>query len=138
MEGDEHMKTKQVKGFEVDLMDKLRDPEFASAYIMSAIVDNDMNFLPVALGDVAKAHGVSKLAEETGINRRTLYKVFDKKGHPSFDLVAQIMQSLGMEFKCDQRRPKGRKLLNGAAKSMILSIMGVIYQNPGTVPEENS
>jgi probable addiction module antidote protein len=106
MEGDKHMKTKQVTGFESDLMDKLRDPEFASAYIMSAIVDNDMNFLPVALGDVAKAHGVSKLAEETGINRRTLYKVFDKNGRPSFDLVTQIMQSLGMEL---QIRPKKAK-----------------------------
>ena len=100
------MKTKKMTGFETDLMEKLRDPEFASAYIMSAIVGNDMNFLPVALGDVAKAHGVSKLAEETGINRRTLYKVFDKNGHPSFDLVTQIMQSLGMEL---QIRPKKSK-----------------------------
>jgi len=99
------MKAKQASGFESDLMNKLRDPEFASAYIMSAIVENDMNFLPIALGDVAKAHGVSKLAEETGINRRTLYKIFDKKGHPSFDLVTQIMQSLGMEI---QVRPQKR------------------------------
>ena len=97
------MKNKQTTGFEADLMEKLRDPEFASAYIMSAIVDSDMNFLPIALGDVAKAHGVSKLAEETGINRRTLYKVFDRSGNPSFDLVTQIMQSLGMEI---QVRPK--------------------------------
>ncbi len=100
------MRTKQATDFEYDLMEKLRDPEFASAYIMSAIVDNDMNFLPVALGDVAKAHGVSKLAEETGINRRTLYKVFDQNGHPSFDLVTQIMESLGLEI---QVRPKKTK-----------------------------
>ena len=100
------MKAKQVNSFESDLMEKLRDPEFASAYIMSAIVDNDMNFLPVALGDIAKAHGISKLAEESGIHRRTLYKVFDKKGHPSFDLVTQIMDSLGMEL---QVRPKKSK-----------------------------
>lgn len=93
-------------GFEADLMEKLRDPEFASAYLMSAIVDNDIDFLPVALGDVAKAHGISKLADETGINRRTLYKVFDKKGHPSFDLVMQIMESLGMEL---QVRPKKKR-----------------------------
>ncbi len=68
--------------FDADLSQKLGNPKFASAYIMSAIVDNDLNFLPIALGDVAKAHGVSKLAEQTGINRRTLYKVFDKKVHP--------------------------------------------------------
>lgn len=96
----------QVIGFEADLMEKLRDPEFASAYIMSAIVDNDIEFLPIALGDVAKAYGISKLADKTGINRRTLYKVFDKNGHPSFDLVMQIMGSLGMEM---QVRPKKTK-----------------------------
>jgi probable addiction module antidote protein len=87
-------------------MEKLRDPQFASNYIMAAIVDNDMDFLPIALGDVAKAHGISKLSEETGINRRTLYKVFDEKGRPSFDLVTQIMESLGMEI---QIRPKKTK-----------------------------
>lgn len=100
------MKNKTMTSFELDLMEKLRDPKFASAYVMSAIIDNDMRFLPVALGDIAKAHGVSKLAEETGINRRTLYKVFDKNGNPSFDLVTQIMQSLGMEL---QIRPKKTK-----------------------------
>jgi len=97
---------KQVHTFESDLEEKLRDPEFASAYIMSAIVENDLGFLPIALGDVAKAHGISKLAQETGINRRTLYKVFDKNGNPSFELVTQIAQSLGLELSV---KPKGKK-----------------------------
>ena len=105
MEGKKPMK-KSNASFESDLMEKLRDPQFASNYIMAAIVDNDMDFLPIALGDVAKAHGMSKLSEETGINRRTLYKVFDEKGRPSFDLVTQIMESLGMEI---QVRPKKTK-----------------------------
>lgn len=87
-------------------MEKLRDPKFASAYITSAMADNDLNFLPIALGDVAKAYGISKLAEKTGIHRRTLYKVFDKSGHPSFDLVAQIVQSLGMELEIRPRPAK--------------------------------
>ena len=103
------MKPKVVKSFELDLMEKLRDPEFASAYIMSAVVDNDLAFLPIALGDVAKAHGISKLADETGINRRTLYTVFDKTGNPSFELVMQIMQSLGMEVQVRPRKAKRRK-----------------------------
>ena len=106
MEEDEQMKSKALTNFEADLMEKLRNPEFASAYIMSALIDNDINFLPIALGDVAKAHGISKLAQETGINRRTLYKVFDKKGRPSFDLVTQIMQSLGMEIQVIPKKAK--------------------------------
>ena len=103
------MKKKAETRFEADLMEKLRNPEFASAYIMSAIVDNDIEFLPIALGDVAKAHGISKLADETGINRRTLYKVFDKKGHPSFDLVTQILQSLGLQIEVKPKKSKRSK-----------------------------
>jgi len=104
---------KQAHTFESDLEEKLRDPVFASAYIMSAIVENDLAFLPIALGDVAKAHGISKLAEETGINRRTLYKVFDKSGNPSFELVTQIAASLGLELQVKPKKVKRAKALHG-------------------------
>lgn len=95
----------KLTSFNDDFMKKLRDPEFASSYIMSAIVDNDLEFLPTALGDIAKAHGMSKLAEGTGINRRTLYKVFDKDSNPSFELVTQIMDHLGLSLEV---KPKGK------------------------------
>lgn len=103
------MKTKGLK-FEDDLMVKLRDPEFSSAYITAAIIDNDLDFLPIALGDVAKAYGLSKLAETTGINRRTLYKVFDKAGNPSFELVSQIMAGLGLDFEVKPKKEKRKKV----------------------------
>lgn len=105
------MKTKGLR-FEDDLMLKLKDPDFASAYIMSAVIDNDLEFLPIALGDVAKAHGLSKLAESTGINRRTLYKAFDKEGNPSFGMVSQIMSGLGLQFeiKPKQQTRKRKKV----------------------------
>jgi probable addiction module antidote protein len=103
------MKTKGLR-FEDDLMMKLRDSEFASAYIMSAIIDNDLSFLPIALGDVAKAHGLSKLAENTGINRRTLYKVFNKDGNPSFELVSQIMSGLGFEIEVKPKKQKRKRV----------------------------
>ncbi len=103
------MKTKGLN-FEDDLMIKLRDPEFASAYITSAIIDNDMDFLPIALGDVAKAHGLSRLAENTGVNRRTLYKVFDKESNPSIKLLSQIMHGLGLELEVKPKNQKRKKV----------------------------
>jgi probable addiction module antidote protein len=101
----------KLTSFNDDFMQKLRDPEFASNYIMAAIVENDLDFLPTALGDVAKAHGMSKLAEGTGINRRTLYKVFDKDSNPSFELVTQIMTHLGLslEVKPHVVKPKSKR-----------------------------
>ena len=114
------MKKTTLTNFESDLMEKLRDPKFASNYIMAAIVDNDMDFLPIALGDVAKAHGISKLAEETGINRRTLYKVFDEKGHPSFDLVHRSCKVLVWKFTCNPKKQKNQKLLNFKILALLL------------------
>lgn len=78
---------------------------------MSAIVDKDLQFLPVAVGDIAKDHGISKLAEGTGINRRTLYKVFDKESNPSFEQVAQIMDHLGLSIEVKPKiKPKNRRV----------------------------
>lgn len=95
--------------FQEDLAKKLRDPEFASHYLMAAIMDNDLDFLPTALGDIAKAHGMSKLAEETGINRRTLYKVFGKNSNPSFEIVTQIMSHLGLVLEVKPKIKSKRK-----------------------------
>jgi len=91
--------------FESDLMDKLKDPEFAFYYLMSSILDKgDTYFLRVALGDIAKAQGVAKLSEKTGISRLTLYKIFDKRGNPSFDLVMQVLDGLGMQISVQPQK----------------------------------
>lgn len=100
----------KITSFNDDFMEKLRDPEFASNYLMAAIIDNDINFLPTALGDIAKAHGMSKLAEGTGINRRTLYKIFDQDSNPSFELVTQIMNHLGLAIEVKPKsKPKNKR-----------------------------
>lgn len=99
----------RLSSFEADLMEKLRDLEFASAYIQSAIIDNDLSFLPIALGDVARARGMSKLSESTGVHRRTLYKMFDKEGNPSFELVSRVVEGLGLEFEVRPKKSKRKK-----------------------------
>jgi probable addiction module antidote protein len=103
------VKMNKLTSFNDDFIQKLRDPEFASHYLMSAIIDNDLQFLPTALGDIAKAHGMSKLSEGTGIHRRTLYKVFDKNSNPSFELVTQIMDHLGLSLEVKPKPPVRRK-----------------------------
>ena len=97
--------------FQDDLNEKLRDPKFASDYITAAIIENDLDFLPVALGDIAKAHGITKLSENSGINRRTLYKVFDKNGHPSFELVSQIMDHLGLKIEVKPKKSRRKNAI---------------------------
>ena len=105
------MKEKKLTSFESDLLEKLKNPEFAAAYLMTVIADRDIGFLPIALGDVAKAHGISDLAHETGIQRRTLYKIFHKEGNPSFELVARIIEGLGLKMDIGLKKPKKKKAL---------------------------
>ncbi len=102
------MKSKSTY-FETDLQIKLKNPDFASAYLASALADNDLSFLPIALGDIAKAYGLTKLSEQTRINRRTLYKVFDKGGNPSFSLVSQIMNALNLQILIKPKKQKRNK-----------------------------
>lgn len=90
-------------------MKQLKDPEFAAAYIMSAIVDNDIQFLPIALSDVAKAYGITNLAEKIGVHRRTLYKVFEKGSNPSFELVTQIAEGLNLQLQIIPKKSKRKK-----------------------------
>ena len=101
----------RLTNYEADYFERLRDPQFASDYLMAAIIDNDLDFLPIALGDIAKAHGMTKLSEGTGINRRTLYKVFDKDANPSFELVTKIIENLGLTIEI---KPKAKKRKKGS------------------------
>lgn len=104
------MKRPVRKSFETYLHEELKDPVFAASYIMTALIEKDHSFLPVALGDVAKAYGISKLAGESGINRRTLYKVFDQDGNPSFDLVIRVLKSLNLEFSVQPKESKRKRV----------------------------
>lgn len=98
---------KQIN-FKDDLLEKLRDPEFAANYIMAYIVDKDLDFLPVALGDIARAYGVSKLAKKSGIHRRTLYKIFEANSNPSFELIIQVMNQMGLTLEV-KAKPKAKR-----------------------------
>jgi probable addiction module antidote protein len=98
------MKNKYGASFEDHLLTQLRDPEFAAEYIMAAIRENDIKFLPIALGDVAKAFGITKLAGKSGVHRRTLYKVFEKNSNPSFELVTKIANQLGLQLQIVPKR----------------------------------
>jgi probable addiction module antidote protein len=95
--------------FKDDLIEKLRDPEFAANYIMAYIVDKDLELLPTALGDIARVYGVTKLAKESGIHRRTLYKIFETNSNPSFELIVQILNQLGLTLEVKALEKTKRK-----------------------------
>lgn len=86
------------KTFNYDTADFLRDEEDMRLYLESSIEDGDLRQILTALGDIARAHNMAKLARDAGISREGLYKGLSPQGNPSFDLVLKVMAALGFQF----------------------------------------
>lgn len=74
------------------------DSEIA-VYLTDAFMDDDPDSFIIALGHVAKAKGIAKLATDTGLNRESLYKALSGKTHPRFDTVQRIIKALKMNVQ---------------------------------------
>jgi probable addiction module antidote protein len=65
---------------------------------------DDPAFIAAALGDIARAKGISKLAGKTGMTRAGLYKALGKDGNPSFGAVLKVIRAMGLEFRVSPQR----------------------------------
>lgn len=84
--------------FQKDLQKKLLNADFAAEYLAAAIAENDEEFLTDALAKVIKAHGAVHVADETGITRQAIYKMFSKEGNPSFKNINKLLDAVGLEL----------------------------------------
>jgi probable addiction module antidote protein len=90
--------------FRTDLTKKLTDPDFAAHFLAAAIAEGDEEFLSEALAKVVKAHGSTKVAEESGIARQALYKMLSGAGNPSFKNVSKLLEAVGLELTIKSRK----------------------------------
>jgi probable addiction module antidote protein len=82
-----------------DVLDHLNTVEEQIAYLEAALDQDDPSFIATALGDVAKARGVSKFAAETGLSREAIYKAFRPGGNPTIGTVNKALGPLGLKLK---------------------------------------
>lgn len=78
-----------------DAAEFLDTDEDIVAYLNAALEDGDPSLVSAALGDVARARGMTQLAHETGITRDGLYKALSPSGNPSFATVQKVVRALG-------------------------------------------
>ncbi len=78
-----------------DIIDFLKTDEDIDHYLAVVAEENDPDFLARALGDVARARGMSQLARETGISRMGLIKALSGDGNPSFATITKVLDALG-------------------------------------------
>lgn len=69
-----------------------------AAYLNAALEDGDTSVITAALGDIARAKGMTQLAKETGITRDGLYKALSPTGNPSFDTVQKVIKAFGLKL----------------------------------------
>jgi probable addiction module antidote protein len=78
-----------------DAAEFLETDEDIVAYLNAALEAGDPALLSAALGDVARARGMTQLARETGITRDGLYKALSPTGNPSFATIQKVVKALG-------------------------------------------
>jgi probable addiction module antidote protein len=86
-----------------DVADHLRTPEEMAAYLEACLeeADGDAAFIAKALGDIARAKGMSQVAREAGVSRESLYKALSGQRSPSFDTVLKVLSALGISLHAE-------------------------------------
>jgi len=81
-----------------DVAEHLKTDEDIMLFLDAILAENDVPLLMAAIGDIARAKGMTNIARETGLGRESLYKSLCAEGNPSFATVQKVMMSLGLRF----------------------------------------
>lgn len=81
-----------------DAAEYLASDEDMAAYLEAALDEGDAALFTAALGDIARAKGMTEIARQTGLGRESLYKALSPDGNPEFATVLKVVQSLGLKL----------------------------------------
>ena len=90
-------------------MDYLKTDEDMVQYLQACIDEagDDAAFIAAALGDIARARGMTQLARDTGLGRESLYKALSGEGNPSFGTVLKVLAALGLRLTVEPQGTVG-------------------------------
>lgn len=83
-----------------DSAEHLKTEEDMALYLEACLAEagDDAAFIARALGNIARARGMTQLARDTGMGRESLYKALSGEGNPSFATILKVMRALGLEL----------------------------------------
>ena len=86
-----------------DVAEHLRTPEEMAAYLEACLeeTDDDAAFIAKALGDIARAKGMSQVARDAGVSRESLYKALSGERVPGFDTILKVTRALGLKLRAE-------------------------------------
>lgn len=96
-------KTKTTK---YDVAEYLRTPEEMAAYLEACLeeANGDAAFVAKALGNIARAKGMSQVARDAGLSRESLYKALSGERVPAFDTVLRVVSALGLKLHAEANK----------------------------------
>jgi len=86
-----------------DVAEHLRTPEEMAAYLEACLenANGDAAFIAKALGDIARARGMSQVARDAGLSRESLYKALSGERTPNFDTILKVVAALGIKLHAE-------------------------------------
>jgi probable addiction module antidote protein len=89
----------KVKTIPWDPAAYLKTDEDIAHYLEAVFEDGEPALVAAALGDIARAKGMSQIAQAAGLGRESLYKSLSPDGNPEFATVLKVMRALGLKLK---------------------------------------
>lgn len=91
----------KIKTRPFDMANYIESDEDALEYLRQVLEDNDPAELAAALGDIAKARGMTQLARDTGLSRESLYKSLSGERAPSSDTLFKVIHAMGFKLSLE-------------------------------------
>ena len=90
----------KTKTTRYDVAEHLRSPKEMAAYLEASIeeANGDATLIAKALGDIARAKGMTKVAHDAGLSRESLYKALSGERSPEFDTILKVVEALGLKL----------------------------------------
>jgi probable addiction module antidote protein len=90
-----------------DPAEHLATEEDMAAYLEAALQEGDPALIAAALGDIARAKGMSQVARDAGLGRESLYKALSADGNPEFVTIMKVIAALGLQLHATPVRAAG-------------------------------
>jgi probable addiction module antidote protein len=87
-----------------DPAEHLVTEEDMAAYLEAALQEGDSALIAAALGDIARAKGMSQIARDAGLGRESLYKALSAEGNPEFATIMKVIAALGLQLHTSPSR----------------------------------
>lgn len=81
-----------------NVVEHLKTDEDMALYLEACLEEGDPTLVTAALGDIARARGMSQVARDAGMSRESLYRSLSPDGDPEFATVLKVIKALGMQL----------------------------------------